>query len=281
MMLRYMKHFFPIIFLICLSVKGYCQYEDAEKGLSQDTTKDEFSYETQVTSLMASYYKSLRSSGIDINTQTRMLEAERKRLESNFHNELTVRARAQKFEITRLQLEAARRKLSSSIANTQDVKEFQSIPSTETDEQSTDAAHVLPDGGRYIGELEGTKPHGSGAMTLPDGSKYIGEFRDGKSHGHGTYIHSNGSKYIGEWQDGLMHGSGTFFFPKGHKYEKYVGEFRNHQLCGQGTISMPDGGKWEGEFRDNEMNGWGTMTYPSGGTDRVLYINSKYVRTAE
>lgn len=141
--------------------------------------------------------------------------------------------------------------------------------------------YVLPNGAKYTGDYFGKKPHGKGTMILPDGSTYIGDFEDGKFHGYGTFNHSNGSKYIGQWQAGFMHGHGAFFFTKGHKYEKYVGDFRNHQLCGQGTLSMPNGVKWEGEFRDNEMNGWGTMTYQTGVTDRVLYINSKYIRTAE
>ena len=85
----------------------------------QDTTEDEFSYERDVEPMVGSYFKSLQSSGIDFNTQVRMAESERKRLETNLFNEATVRAKAQDVEITRLQLEDARRKAASSRSNIQ------------------------------------------------------------------------------------------------------------------------------------------------------------------
>jgi hypothetical protein len=85
----------------------------------QDTTEDEFSYERDVEPMVGSYFKSLQSSGIDFNTQVRMAESERKRLETNLFNEAAVRANAQKVEITRLQLENARRESASSRSNIQ------------------------------------------------------------------------------------------------------------------------------------------------------------------
>jgi hypothetical protein len=85
----------------------------------QDTTEDEFSYERDVEPMVGSYFKSLQSSGIDFNTQVRMVESERKRLETNLFNEAAVRANAQKVEITRLQLENARREAAGSRSNIQ------------------------------------------------------------------------------------------------------------------------------------------------------------------
>ena len=140
---------------------------------------------------------------------------------------------------------------------------------------------IPPNVSKHTGELQGTTLDGKVKIIFPDRSSFVGDFKDEKANGYGTFTNSNGLKYIGEWQGGFMHGQGTLFFPKDHKYKMYVGEFRSHQFFGKGTLSMPDGGKWEGEFRGNEMNGWGTMTYPFGGTDRVLFINSKYVRTAK
>ena len=87
---------------------------------------------------MGGYFKSLQSSGLDINTQARMLRSERSRLEADYANEAAVRQRAQQVEITRLQLEESRRESSAKIGNMQRVAELQSILSNAMSDKVSD-----------------------------------------------------------------------------------------------------------------------------------------------
>jgi len=103
-----------------------------------EDTGEEFSYENDVAPLMGSYFKSLQSSGIDFNAQMRMLDAQRKRIQTEFADEATVRQRAQQVEITRLQLDEARRESSSKIGNMQKVAELQSILSNAMSDKVSD-----------------------------------------------------------------------------------------------------------------------------------------------
>lgn len=104
-----------------------------------EDTGEEFSYENDVAPLMGSYFKSLQSSGIDFNAQMRMLDAQRKRIQTEFADEATVRQRAQQVEITRLQLEESRRESSAKIGNMQRVAELQSVLSDAMSNKVSDA----------------------------------------------------------------------------------------------------------------------------------------------
>jgi len=41
---------------------------------------------------------------------------------------------------------------------------------------------TLPDGRKYVGELQNGKYHGQGIATWPDGRKYVGGFRNNARH---------------------------------------------------------------------------------------------------
>ena len=55
------------------------------------------------------------------------------------------------------------------------------------DEPARVVAVELPDGARYVGEIEGGAFHGHGVMTFASGARYEGEFRGGRFHGAGVY----------------------------------------------------------------------------------------------
>ena len=62
---------------------------------------------------------------------------------------------------------------------------------------------TYPDGVKYIGQVQGDKPHGQGEATYPDGSKYVGQWKDGMYHGRGTFI-SDGTKTEGQFEGGRL-----------------------------------------------------------------------------
>ncbi|MFZ4099569.1 MAG: hypothetical protein ACOYKZ_04495 [Chlamydiia bacterium] len=65
-----------------------------------------------------------------------------------------------------------------------------------------------PDGSWYIGEVEGTQPHGLGRMVLVDGTIRIGNFQPPKSllSGPGLEQRPDGTIVVGHFLDGSPHG---------------------------------------------------------------------------
>ena len=51
--------------------------------------------------------------------------------------------------------------------------------------------------GKYLGEIENSKPNGQGTITYPDGNKYEGYFINGFGNGKGKYTDSDGKVYEG------------------------------------------------------------------------------------
>ena len=70
-----------------------------------------FTYEGDVQPLMSNYFNAVNRSGLGVG----LLQTERNRLEANSARDLELKQRAQQFEVTRLQLEDARRKSTSSL----------------------------------------------------------------------------------------------------------------------------------------------------------------------
>lgn len=73
----------------------------------------------------------------------------------------------------------------------------------------------INNGSEYIGELNGEKKHGFGAISISDGRLYVGEWQNDKKSGIGTFTCPNGEKYVGEWMDDRRNGQGTHTWPNG------------------------------------------------------------------
>lgn len=119
---------------------------------------------------------------------------------------------------------------------------------------------VLPDGGRYRGNIVDGLLQGGGRIDYPNGSYYLGQFKDGQWHGLGTWHSATGDRYEGEFKHGLFDGLGRFSYAEGGVYE---GEFQGGQMHGHGRFSQ-DGTVYEGEFRNNLYHGQGKLEYADG-----------------
>ncbi|MCQ4294138.1 caspase family protein [Pseudomonas stutzeri] len=119
---------------------------------------------------------------------------------------------------------------------------------------------VLPDGGRYRGDIVDGLLQGGGRIDYPNGSYYLGQFKDGQWHGLGTWHSATGDRYEGEFKQGLFDGLGRFSYAEGGVYE---GEFKDGSMHGHGRFSQ-DGTVYEGEFRDNLYHGQGSLEYADG-----------------
>jgi hypothetical protein len=86
----------------------------------EETEEDVFSYEKDITPLRKSYFQDVMGdSRISPAAAARMSESYGRKLEADYANEAAVRQRAQQVEITRLQLDEARRESASSRSNIQ------------------------------------------------------------------------------------------------------------------------------------------------------------------
>lgn len=90
----------------------------------------------------------------------------------------------------------------------------------------------------YIGEAEGSKPHGYGVLfrqksifegifhnghKLKGVEKYVngiyrGDYKNGRREGLGRFEWSNGEVYQGFWKNGLKHGEGRWHDNRGSLY---------------------------------------------------------------
>ncbi len=119
---------------------------------------------------------------------------------------------------------------------------------------------VLPDGGRYRGELVDGRLQGAGRLDYPDGSFYEGGFQAGRRHGAGIWQAASGERYEGDFRDGLFDGQGRLRFAGGGVYE---GQFRRGHMHGSGRFSE-GAASYVGEFRDDLYHGRGVLEYADG-----------------
>ena len=120
---------------------------------------------------------------------------------------------------------------------------------------------VLPDGGRYRGEIVDGLLQGQGRLDYRDGSYYAGQFKEGRFNGPGEWRSKHGELYSGEFQDGDFHGQGSLSDAEGNEF---VGTFDNGQLNGQGSFKSPDGDHYSGQFRDHQFHGKGRYQRADG-----------------
>lgn len=72
-----------------------------------------FSYEGDIQPLMSNYFTAVQNLGLKGGAAANMVQQERNRLQANAARDLEVKQRSQQFELTKLQLEDARRKAAS------------------------------------------------------------------------------------------------------------------------------------------------------------------------
>ncbi|SDK30450.1 C13 family peptidase [Pseudomonas indica] len=119
---------------------------------------------------------------------------------------------------------------------------------------------VLPDGGRYRGELVDGRLHGHGRIDYPNGSWSEGEFRNGLQEGPGTWHGPSGDTYTGGFHQGQFDGQGTLVYRDGTRYR---GGFKAGRMHGEGTFEQ-NGLVYRGEFRDDRFHGLGSLERPDG-----------------
>ena len=154
-----------------------------------------------------------------------------------------------------------------------------------------------PDGRKYVGEVNGNKPHGMGTMHLATHSDsrpnyYIGYFARGRYSGHGklveTYMKSDDTSiYEGEFKNGFRHGLGYQQYKNGKSsaggafrlndlkgvcvltnyilgISLIVGTIRNDSLRGCVHFRYDNGDQYNGKCKDYQKHGKGCYTYANG-----------------
>ncbi|AYC34438.1 peptidase C13 [Pseudomonas cavernae] len=143
---------------------------------------------------------------------------------------------------------------------------------------------ILPDGGRYRGELVDGLLQGQGRLDYANGSWYAGQFKDGQLEGPGQWRGPNGERYLGDFHLGLFDGQGKLSYRDGTTYEggfklaqmhgegtlsqgglRYHGEFKRDQYNGLGKLELADGSSFQGQFSDGQPNGAGVRLDSDGG----------------
>ena len=109
---------------------------------------------------------------------------------------------------------------------------------------------VLPDGGKYYGDLADGKFHGKGRLIWENGARFEGEFSNGLISGNGEVVSGTGDKYTGEFANGLENGVGRSELVNGDVYE---GEYRNGMFDGHGILTTKDGRIYEGEYVKSQL----------------------------
>ena len=141
--------------------------------------------------------------------------------------------------------------------------------------------YAYPDGSKYEGEFQNSKPHGEGVLTYPSEDYYFGYFKNGLKDGKGTLHYADNTKTSGEWrkgeyignsliEDGKMgciegdckNGRGTYVYKDGAA--KYVGTFTNGMPDGEGTIFYANGESYKGDWALGSFNGEGILYLPDG-----------------
>lgn len=157
---------------------------------------------------------------------------------------------------------------------------------------------VLPDGGRYRGEVVDGLLQGPGRLDYSDGSYYAGQFKDGQFNGSGEWHSKHGETYTGDFQNGDFHGQGSLSYSDGSRYEggfangtpngeghlqsqdmEYRGEFKKGQYHGLGKLQWRNGSSFQGQFRKGEPHGQGVMIDSEGneyvGTFKDSQLNGQ------
>jgi len=130
---------------------------------------------------------------------------------------------------------------------------------------------VLPDGGRYRGEVVDGRLQGEGRLDYANGAYYQGQFKDGLFEGPGTWQGAGGERYTGQFHLGLFHGQGELIDADGTRYQ---GGFKQGRMHGEGHLQQ-GGVSYRGEFRDDRYHGLGTLEWPDGSRYQGRFVRGE------
>ncbi|HSX69849.1 MAG TPA: C13 family peptidase, partial [Pseudomonas sp.] len=130
---------------------------------------------------------------------------------------------------------------------------------------------VLPDGGRYLGEVVDGRLQGEGRIDYANGVYYTGRFQDGLFEGPGEWHGASGERYQGNFHLGLFHGQGEFVYSDGTRYQ---GGFKQGRMHGEGHLQQ-GGMSYRGEFRDDRYHGLGTLEWPDGSRYQGHFVRGE------
>ncbi|HEU4843808.1 MAG TPA: hypothetical protein VFT05_06060, partial [Burkholderiaceae bacterium] len=113
-------------------------------------------------------------------------------------------------------------------------------------------------GARYVGQVRGLKPDGTGKLERINGSYFEGTFQDGLPL-TGKLVSARGGQYEGQFSAGMAAGQGRLRFPDGAPAASYVGGIALGKPDGHGILTGPTG-RYEGGFLNGEPHGDGSFT---------------------
>ena len=157
------------------------------------------------------------------------------------------------------------------------------------------ASALLPDGGRYYGELKDNLFTDDGKILWSNGASYRGQFKHGQFHGNGKLIDAAGNIYEGQFTEGVLTGQGKVKYIDGSTYQgqlenanfngygrwesgkdsHYVGQFSVGFYQGYGALVSSDGNSYNGNFVAGRYQGQGELHYANGDTYKGLFRDGK------
>lgn len=138
-------------------------------------------------------------------------------------------------------------------------------------EPLTPANALLPDGGRYRGQVVEGLLQGQGRVDYSNGSWYAGGFQDGQREGAGEWRGANGEHYLGDFHLGLFHGQGRLTTADGSRYN---GGFKQGRMDGEGRLER-DGNTYRGEFKADRYQGLGKLQWAEGESFQGRFVNGE------
>ncbi|MDD0842998.1 C13 family peptidase [Pseudomonas sp. Gutcm_11s] len=130
---------------------------------------------------------------------------------------------------------------------------------------------VLPDGGRYRGEVVDGRLQGEGRIDYANGMYYQGQFKDGQFEGPGEWHGPSGESYKGTFHLGLFDGQGELIYSDGTRYQ---GGFKQNRMHGEGHLQQ-GAMSYRGEFRDDRYHGLGTLEWPDGSRYQGRFVRGE------
>ncbi len=132
---------------------------------------------------------------------------------------------------------------------------------------------LLPDGGRYYGELKDNLFSGKGKIVWKNGASYQGQFQQGLFHGFGIHKAANGTIYEGQFVEGVFTGQGEITLNDGAKYK---GEVKNYQFNGHGRWDFEEGSYYVGQFKNGRYEGYGLLNISEGDVYNGTFEQGHY-----
>lgn len=131
---------------------------------------------------------------------------------------------------------------------------------------------ILPDGGRYRGEVVDGLLQGQGRVDYSNGSWYAGQFKDGQPEGTGEWQDGIGAHYQGQFHLGQFHGSGVLERADGSRYE---GAFNLGKMEGEGQLTRA-GISYRGGFQANLYHGLGKLEWAKGHSYQGRFVRGQF-----